>query len=183
MISAQSHNAISSRGQDKDNADKGAPSATSGPVTSAILETITQTAVPLPTEEEMQAVVDASKPRPKANPDAKTPVDVYPIKVVLPAEQEHLLKVSDWLDARAAQGEILTTSRYVSHRVGAIASHDESARLKLLKFMHCLIQFYRSLKTATSGKMIIPKKDAATETQGADATIMRSIRQRFAPRQ
>ena len=141
-----------------------APSGSPNAVEAAILASIP--AEDLAAASKSPATIEtelrATKPIPPANMLATHPSDVYPIDTLVPngLTTLHQLPVKEWKDAVVADLAILTVSRYVSHRVEAIAKWGTTNQLQILRYMLILIEFSRCLKRT-------PLKD--TKSLGPDS--------------
>ncbi|KAI4111949.1 MAG: hypothetical protein LQ338_008343, partial [Usnochroma carphineum] len=122
-IQALAKNAIS---PSKQRLAQGSPTTpTLDPTASAILSSVAATTSSMPTREELQTQVDESKPRPRPTLNAGKPAEVYPIEELVGQGTLPQMMVKDWQDAIEAGEEILTKSRFVSHRVGAIVKNGD----------------------------------------------------------
>lgn len=103
------------------------------------------------TREDLQAAIDSSAPRPQHNPDAETPADVYPIDQLVGPGILRQMMVKEWQDKVSDGQEILTKSRFVSHRVQRIISDGDVRILKTLKYLLLLIEWYNVLLPGAKG--------------------------------
>lgn len=136
----------------------------------------------------MQAEADDAKPRPKANLQAETPGEVYTIeKLVGGREAMRMVAVKEWIDTIDAGGEILVKSRFVAHRVEAVAQSGDVRKLKGLRYLLLLIEWYLALKPARAGGVAkavssksIPKEPELSEKlPGWGQPLLSSLSRRF----
>jgi DNA-directed RNA polymerase I subunit RPA49 len=99
-----------------------------------------------------QEEIQAAKPLPQPNLSATRSSEVYTIETLVPNGIVTLrqLPIRDWQDAISASEPVLTTSRFVSHRVEAVARSKNTTHLQLLRFILILLEFSRCLKPARS---------------------------------
>lgn len=178
-IASLSENAISAR-KTRD-ASPGAikKALKANPSALAVLESMATSASNAPSKEDLQASIDDSKPRPKHNANATTPEEVYEIKSIVGEELMKDLRVKPWVDAVEANEEVQTQSRFVSHRLRALCQDDAIIRLKVLKYMLHLLDFYRALKTVRGGGRKLPEKGELEKNMGVDRSMVDTIRRRF----
>jgi DNA-directed RNA polymerase I subunit RPA49 len=126
--------------------------------TQAMLRTMAEATAGMATREELQATVDESKPRPKANLEAENVKDVYTIEDLIGSELMKVIPAKQWQDAVNAKNEkeIVTESEFVSNRV-RLASQNVQ-KLKVLRYLLALLDFYRAA-IPKRGLRILPKKD------------------------
>ncbi|KAI4113077.1 MAG: hypothetical protein LQ345_005871, partial [Seirophora villosa] len=152
------------------------------PIASAVVSSM---AAPAPTRDELQAAVDESKPRPKPNLDAETPADVYPIEQLVGGPTTLAqMTVKGWQDAIDAGEEILTKSRFVSHRVQSIVKGGDVRRLKTLKYLLLLLEWYNALQAAPHNKgstrRVLPPEKLQQALTGWSSFLVDSVSRRFA---
>lgn len=151
-------------------------------VSSAVLKGMSKTTSAMPTKDEIVAAVDSSKPRPKHNPAAEYPADVYPIDTIVGKDLMGLLPVKDWVDAANAGQNIDVHSRFVAKRIFKLAKAKEIQKLKVLRFILLCVNFNAALKVKGRGAKQIPQKDKLMAEMGDDVPppVVDSIRRRFA---
>jgi len=136
----------------------------------------------MPTREELQAAVDDAKPRPKPNLQATTPSEVYSVSDLVGGEETlRLLVVRDWQDAVAANKAVHTKSRFVSKRLANLAQSGEVKRLKTLRYLLILLEFYGSLGSGPKGLKKVPQREQLRKAMGnANEGMTEGVRRRFA---
>jgi DNA-directed RNA polymerase I subunit RPA49 len=124
--------------------------------TKALMTSIGENIADMPTAEELAEAAEASKPRPRANIAAKEPVDVYPIETLIDEDTLYHIDIRDWLDATKQKKGVTTTSRYVSRRIQSVIqiAEEDPTKLKVLKYMLMVIEFFQALKKSKNGKLV-----------------------------
>ncbi|KAL8685107.1 MAG: hypothetical protein Q9224_005962, partial [Gallowayella concinna] len=152
------------------------------PVASAVVSSMAAAAPIVSTREDFQAAIDSSAPRPQHNPDAETPAEVYPIDQLVGRGTLRQMTVKEWQDKASDGKEILTKSRFVSHRVQRIASEGDVRMLKTLKYLLLLIEWNNILLPGSRGVgRKIPERNQVQEklaTWGGD--LVDGVTKRFA---
>lgn len=103
----------------------------------------------------VQAEVQAAKPLPTPDLSAAHPADVYPLETLVPGGHSTLRQltgVDEWKQQVDNGLEVTTGSRYVANRVVAVAQSDNATQLQVLRFIHLLLEFARSLKSTGRDK-------------------------------
>ena len=136
----------------------------------------------LPTREELQAAVDESKPRPQPNLDAEKPAEVYPVDTLAGQGVLRQMTIKEWQDAVEAGEEILTKSRFVSHRIENIISSGDVRKLKTLKFLLLLLEWYGALQAPTKGggRNVPNPEKLHTQLSNWSSSLVDGVTQRFA---
>ena len=137
----------------------------------------------MPTREELQAAVDDAKPRPKANLDATTAADVYKIEDLIGTETLKALIVRQWQDDVKADKAIETHSRFVSHRVIRLVQSGDVKRLKALRYVLLMLDWFECLKPGQKGTKRLPPREDIRKAVGEDVTdfLIDGMRKKFAP--
>ncbi|MCJ1400008.1 DNA-directed RNA polymerase I subunit rpa49 [Xylographa trunciseda] len=153
------------------------------PLASVIIDSMSQTFGATPTREELQAVIDEAKPRPKPNLEAQTPADVYKLEDLVGSNSLQALKVRDWQTAVEANKEVQTSSKYVSRRLVKVVSSKNIMRLKALRYVLLLLDWYSCLKPGMKGMKKLPQREDITRAVGGEITgsMLEGLRKRFAP--
>ncbi len=136
----------------------------------------------MPTREEMQAEIDENKPRPKANPDAETPADVYPIEELVGGVNVlRTIGVKEWMDKVKAGQDIQTKSMFVARRLNAEVQGGNVKRVKTLKYLLLLVEWFKSLKNVGKAGLRAPKmEDMGSLVEGWGSDMVAGVGQRFA---
>jgi DNA-directed RNA polymerase I subunit RPA49 len=129
-------------------------------VAEAVMGDMAKTTAAMPTKEQHAAAVDSSKPRPKFNPDARYPAEVYTINSVVGSELMGLIPVKDWMEAtEQGTGVQNLTSAFVAKRITKLAKNKEISKLKLLKFVYMCMNFNASLSGKSQRAKRIPPRE------------------------
>ncbi|KAL8718438.1 MAG: hypothetical protein Q9225_004422 [Loekoesia sp. 1 TL-2023] len=151
------------------------------PIASAVISSMADTSS-IPTRDELQAAADESKPRPQPNLDAKKPADVYPIERLVGHGMLPQMTIKEWQDAIESGEEILTKSRFVSHRIQHVVSGGNVRKLKTLKYLLLLLEWYGALQSPTKGggrKLLHPEK-LRNGLSGWSSSLVDGVTHRFA---
>lgn len=131
------------------------------------------------TQAELQATVDDSKPRPKANLEATALADVYSIELLVGKDMLRQLPIREWEERIQENREVLMKSRFVSKRIEQVVKGGDIKKIKLLRYMLILLDFFSALKgTSREGRKVLPNKDLVP-LLGVSEGIVSQIRKRF----
>lgn len=158
----------------------GQTKSTLDPIASAVVSSMAAT-TSMPTREELQAAVDESKPRPRPNLDAEIPADVYPVEKLVGREVLRQMTTKGWQDAVEAGEEILTKSRFVSHRIQTLVSSNDVRKLKTLKYLLLLLEWYNVLPASGKlGARSVPKPEHMyAKLEGWSSFLVDGVTTRF----
>ena len=135
------------------------------------------------TREDLQTEADAAKPRPKANTDAKTPSEVYSIADLVGGKEGlRLMNVKEWIDVVDAGGEVLVKSRFVAERVEPVIQSGDIRKLKGLRYLLLLIEFFQALKSGrvSGSERKVPKdEELAKKLPTWNSAQISAVRDRF----
>jgi DNA-directed RNA polymerase I subunit RPA49 len=146
----------------------------------------------------VQAEIQASKPLPPANLDAKHPSEVYPIENLVPNGNATLrqLPIKDWQDTISSGLEVITSSRYVANRIYDVVESGNTTHLQILRFVLVLIELARALGSGKPGRgpKRLPSRDdlrqilsSGSKNANDDPSppipdpVIDAIRRKFAP--
>ncbi len=165
----------------KGDSTAGEPQATLDPVAAAVVSSMAAAGPSVTTREDLQAAIDKSKPRPHPNLNAEAPADVYPIDQLVGPGILRQLTVKDWQDAIEQREEILTHSRFVSHRIQRIVSEGEVRKIKTLKYLLLLIEWQNILLPGPRGSgRKLPDRTQLREKLGKwDSELVDGVEKRF----
>ncbi|KAL8810193.1 MAG: hypothetical protein Q9223_002184 [Gallowayella weberi] len=152
------------------------------PVASAVVSSMAAAAPTVSTREDFQAAIDNSAPRPRHNPDAETPAEAYPTDQLVGRGTLRQMTVKEWQDKVSDRQEILTKSRFVSHRIQRIASDGDVRLLKTLKYLLLLIEWNGLLLPGPKGVgRKVPQGSQLQEiVDGWGSDLVDSVAKRFA---
>lgn len=147
-------------------------------VATAMLESMAEATGGMATRSELAAAVDESKPRPKANLAAEHVKDVYTIESLIGQDIIKMIPVKEWQDAVKAKKEVITKSKYVAHRLQKVASDIQ--KLKALRYLLCLLEFFGSTRPKGRGMRLLPHKDGLRAAiSGVPEGVIEHIRRKF----
>lgn len=176
-IAALTDNAISKPRTAEEMANKEPPKHDS--VTEAMLKSMSGATSGMATRDELQATVDAAKPRPPANLEAENVKDVYTIDNLIGPELMKVIPVKEWQDAvsTGSEKEIVTGSEYVSNRV-RLASQNVQ-KLKVLRYLLSILDLYKAT-VPRRGVRALPKKDELRNAlRGVPEAVVGNIIRKF----
>lgn len=149
------------------------------PLTSALVSSIDQNTSSMPTREEMQADIDQNKPIPKPNVAAKMPEEVYPIEQLVGGTNVlRNMNVQELMDKVNAGEDVRTKSLFVSNRLRAVVQSGDVKRVKTLRYLLLLVEWYKGLRVGPKGVKKVPKEESWMEQYGSE--VVRGIGRRFA---
>lgn len=146
----------------------------------AVLNSVASAAADMPTKEMMQAAIDKSKPRPRPNLEASTPAEVYPLETLLPPGALAAIEVKEWIDAIAANEDVMVPSLYVSKRLKVLAQHKKNKKLKALRYVLLLLNFNNSLRGKGKGPKLIRPREELLSKLGASNSLIDGTLRKFA---
>ncbi|KAL8734811.1 MAG: hypothetical protein Q9166_001162 [cf. Caloplaca sp. 2 TL-2023] len=160
----------------------GEPQPALDPLASAVVSSMAAAAPTTSTREDLQAAIDESKPRPKPNLAAETPADVYPIDQLVGKNILPQMTVKEWQDAVEEKREIVTKSRFVSHRIQRIVSEGDVRKIKVVRYLLLLIEWYNALLVSPQGRIRkVPDRTQLREKLGIwGSDLVDGVNQRFA---
>ncbi|KAF2474101.1 DNA-directed RNA polymeras-like protein I 49 kDa polypeptide [Lindgomyces ingoldianus] len=164
---------------------RGRPGETNGTpgddaVASVVLQAMSTSA--MPTKEDLQSLVNDSKPRPKANLAAEYPSGVYSIDTIVGKELMGMIAVKDWVEAAESGNPVNVHSRFVAKRIVKLVKSKEIQKLKILRFILLCMDFNAALKTKGKGAKQVPFKDKLLPLmgEGVSPPVVDAIRRNFA---
>jgi DNA-directed RNA polymerase I subunit RPA49 len=177
-IASLTENAISPNKSARQTSPGGSQRTKMDEVATAMLESMAEATGGMATRDELAAAVDESKPRPKANLAAEHAKDVYTVESLIGQDIIKQLHVKEWQDAVKAKKEVITKSRYVANRLQKVASDVQ--KLKALRYLLCLLEFYGSAKARGKGVRILPYKERLRAAiSGVPELVVEHIRRKF----
>lgn len=152
------------------------------PLASAVVSSMTQFTSSMPTREQMQADIDESKPIPKPNLAAETPAEVYPVEQLVGGQNVlRNMNVQELMDKVKAGEDVQTKSLFVSRRLVAVVQGDDVKRVRTLKYLLLLLEWYKCLKGGHKGGKKVPRDEEMgplMEQHGSE--VVRGLGRRFA---
>lgn len=148
----------------------------------ALMASLKDATMSVPTQQDLQNAVDASKPVPKGNYEADEIQDVYRPEELIGKDILELIQVNDWAQAAKKNEDVKLRSRFVANRLGRIGTGDNAvARLRLLRYTYfLLLLFLTARKGRDRGSREILKRDKLLEELApAPQPVVESIRRKF----
>lgn len=129
----------------------------------------------------LQRAIDERKPRPAPNLAANTPADVYKLQDLVGADALRLLRVREW-ETRIGEGEdVKTGSRFVSARLVGVVQGGEGLRLKGLRYLLLLLEWFAALKRGgREGRKVLAGEELAKAMGGWEEGLVAGVGRRFA---
>lgn len=154
------------------------------PVASAVVSSMAQFTSSMPTREQLQADIDENKPVPKPNLAAETPAEVYPVEQLVGGTNVlRNMNVKELMDKVKAGEDVKTKSLFVSSRLQGVVLSDDVKRVRTLKYLLLLLEWYKGLKVGNKGAKKVPKDEemeSLIEQYGSE--VVRGVGRRFAER-
>ena len=152
------------------------------PLTLAVVSSMNRTSSTMPTREQMQADVAQNKPIPKPNMSAELPAEVYPMEQLVGGINVlKNMKVQELMDKVNAGEDVRTKSLFVSQRLRAVVQSKDVRRVRTLKYLLLLLEWYKGLKAASKGVKKVPKdEDMVHLMEQYGSEIVRGVGRRFA---
>ena len=133
------------------------------------------------TREELQNAVDEGKPRPKPNLAAETAADVYKVQDLVGVDVLRTIRVQEWQDKINAGTDVKTSSRFVSGRLQKVVQSGDVMKLKTLRYLLLLLDFYGALKPGARGVKKVPGlEDLKKVMVGVEERMLEGLKRRFA---
>ena len=149
------------------------------PVTSTLVSSMAQNTSSMPTREQMQADIDHNKPIPNPNMAAELPEEVYPIEQLVGGTNVlRNMNVRELMNRVNAGEDVRTKSLFVSNRLTAVVKSDDVKRVKTLRYLLLLVEWYKGLKLGPKKVKKVPKEEPWMEQYGSE--VVRGIGRRFA---
>ena len=148
----------------------------------AMLDSVGAVTSQMATREELQAAVDEAKPVPRAKLDAKDIADVYDPNVIIGADILNLVPIREWQEKARNKEGIQTPSRFIAHRVNALATNDDAtSRLRVLRYLGLVLLFYLSTtRGKQKGTRQLPAREKLREVLSpAPEAVIENIRRKF----
>lgn len=154
------------------------------PLASAVVSSMAQYTSSMPTREQMQADIDENKPIPKPNVGAETPAEVYPVEQLVGGTNVlRSMNVQELMDKVKAGEDVQTRSLFVSNRLRAVVQSGDVKRVRTLRYLLLLLEWYRDLRVGIKGGKKVPKDEymgPLMEQYGSE--VVREVGRRFADR-
>jgi DNA-directed RNA polymerase I subunit RPA49 len=143
----------------------------------AMLANIAETTAGMSTSAQLADVVEASKPRPRANAEATEVQEVYTVDSLIGSQIMLLIPVRPWSEAMKAKKAIRATSRYVVHRVENHSQNIE--KLKILRYMYFVIRLLDKSRDRRSEKMLPRHDDLKEAIEDMPSSVLDHFKRNF----
>ena len=152
------------------------------PLALAVMSSMAQSTSSMPTREQMQAEIDEKKPIPKPNMTAELPEGIYPVEQLVGGTNNlRSMNVQELMDKVKAGEDVRTKSLFVSNRLKAVVLSDDVKRVKTLRYLLLLLEWYKGLKVGSKKVKKVPKDEEMghlMEQYGSE--VVRGVGRRFA---
>lgn len=152
------------------------------PLASAVVSSMAQFTSSMPTREQMQADIDQNKPIPKPNMAAESPAEVYPVEQLVGGTNVlRNMNVQELMDKVNAGEDVQTKSLFISRRLRAVVQSNDVKRVKTLRYLLLLLEWYKGLKIGSRGAKRVPKdEDMGHLIEQYGSEVVRGVGRRFA---
>ena len=136
----------------------------------------------MPSRQELQATVDKSKPRPTPHLDAAEPAGLYPVEELVGGSGIlENIAVLDWINSINNGVDVSMGSLFVARRVVNLVTIGTVKKVKVLRYLLLLIEWYKTLKHGTRNVMRIPRlEDLGTLFEKFGSETVFGLATRFA---
>ncbi|KAL9612426.1 MAG: hypothetical protein Q9167_002974 [Letrouitia subvulpina] len=190
IIHAMMENSIPQAGKSSASSPSSSSKQKLDPVASAVLESmsVADNDNASPSKEDLQALADDAKPRPKPHLDATRPKDVYPIEELVGGRDTlRGMHVREWETAVERGEEVFTRSRFVSARIATAAKAQDVRGLKVLRYLLLLLEWYRALEPINDKRgsakgiyRVLHMEKLQSKLAGWGHEVIRDVGRRFA---
>ena len=146
----------------------------------AVLESM-QTDADAAKREALELEAREAKPVPKPNEAAETPAEVYTLEDLVGGDVLQSVDIREWRQAVDAKEDVQTASLFVSKRLRGIARSGDSKKLRALKLLLGMLEWFRCLKQRREGRVLPPKEKVIAEVKAIGGMAREAIRKKFAP--
>ncbi len=136
------------------------------------------TTADMPSREEMQAEINSSKPIPPPNLSAQNAEEVWTLESLVALQTLRSVQVKEWIETIQNGDEITCKSRFVASRIEKLVAANDVKRLRGLRYLLLLIEWYHSLKKGARGVLRVPRKEDLL--QGWPSELVDGVARRFA---
>jgi DNA-directed RNA polymerase I subunit RPA49 len=143
----------------------------------AMLSSIAESAANAPTKEEQGKAMDDAKPRPMGVTGEPDPSKIYTVENVVGLDTMKLIPVRQWVESIKAKKEVRTSSRFVAHRMQNHGTNPE--KLKLLRYMLLLIDFYNSSRSGRFGRTLPKREDLKKILGDMPEAVLEGVKRKF----
>jgi DNA-directed RNA polymerase I subunit RPA49 len=144
---------------------------------SAMLANMAQATAGMATKAELDATINANKPRPSANTETSDISQVYPVEVLIPSEALAAIQVRAWQTAMKDQQDVKVASRFVANRL--LKFKDNATKLKMLRYVLLLIEFYNAAIPGKFGRKIKRPDELKLILNGQPESLLQGVKRKF----
>jgi DNA-directed RNA polymerase I subunit RPA49 len=157
---------------------------TLGRAEKALMAEIGETAATMASREALEAMTNAARPVPPANDETDDIHEVYDPNVIIGKDILAEVPIRDWQEAARKSEDVLVISRFVAKRINKLATNSGTEdRLRLLRYLYLLIQFYTDTKPGMGklggSRKIPPRKFLLQRLAPAPETVIDHITRKF----
>lgn len=136
----------------------------------------------MPSRNELHAKAAENRATPKPNIDADEPSDVYPVdELVGGIDTLGKVAVMEWIQKIKAGSDVPTKSRFVARRIVKVVESGDVKKLRVLRYLLLLVEWYQGLKSGPKGEKRVPKLEEMGSLIGSFGTeLVTSLGTRFA---
>lgn len=143
----------------------------------AMMANMAEATAGMATREELDLVMNANKPRPQANTETTDLNKVYTIESLIGTENLASVQVRPWVVEMKAGKEVMVSSRFVANRLNKFK--DNAEKLKILRYMLLLIEFYNSTTSGRDGRKLARGDDLKLIIAGQPESLLTGVKRKF----
>ena len=143
----------------------------------AMMANMAEATAGMATKEELDLVMNANKPRPKANTETTDLSKVYTVETLIGTETMASILVRPWQTEMKAGREVMVPSRFVAARL--VKFKDNVEKLKMLRYMLLLIQFINATKSGREGRKLPRHDELKTINEGQPDSLLQGVKRKF----
>lgn len=122
--------------------------------------------------------INSSKPIPPPNLSAQNAEEVWTLESLVALQTLRSVQVKEWIETIQNGDEITCKSRFVASRIEKLVAANDVKRLRGLRYLLLLIEWYHSLKKGARGVLRVPRKEDLL--QGWPSELVDGVARRFA---
>lgn len=129
------------------------------------------------TKAELDAAMNAAKPRPYANTETQDITQVYTVDSLIGKESMPALQVRKWQVDMKAGVNVQVSSRYVANRL--LKYRENVEKLKMLRYILLLLDFYNNTTPSKDGRRLKRADDLKNILDNQPESLLTSIKRKF----
>jgi DNA-directed RNA polymerase I subunit RPA49 len=142
-----------------------------------MLSAIAETASNVPTKEELAKDKEKDKDKPPFIEGELDPAKAYTVDGVVGLDTMKLIPVRQWVETIKAKKDLRTNSRFVARRLQNLVTNPE--KLKLLRYMLLLIDFYNVSKPGKFGRSLPRREDLKKILGDLPEAVLEGVKRKF----